>query len=280
MASGRLSARRLHQVSFEIAGIDPLQRTRYGGAGTLEVTLGTTRQCNSLQSLGDILRMAARGAQACRGNRKRRHRGLSDAALSRFRTGRWRPASRDDPVAHPLVQSPGKHESTSARASLSFKPPITITGRLPSSISSPGSPRTAKTNAIGSARRRRATKARTWAEARSSHCASSIRQTSGRSSAVRDRRLSTARPTRKRSAAAPPVRPNAPTRRRPIAQCGTLTRSPPGTPATRSCRRPPRPAEPSPGSAEPAHLPAAGRVMYTRCVGLAIRDHGGDWTYS
>jgi hypothetical protein len=43
---------------FGIAGIDPLQRTRYGGAGTLEVTLGTTRQCNSLQSLGDI-RMAA-----------------------------------------------------------------------------------------------------------------------------------------------------------------------------------------------------------------------------
>ena len=53
--------------------------------------------------------------------------------------------------------------------------------------------------AIRSASRRRATNASVCAEARSSHCASSTRHTSGCSSAASASRLRTARATRKRS---------------------------------------------------------------------------------
>ena len=69
------------------------------------------------------------------------------------------------------------------------------------------------------------------------------------------------------------------TRRRPPARCGTLTRSPPGSPATRSCRLPRRRAGPGPGSARLAHPPATDRAPRTRYVGLAIPDHDADWTY-
>ena len=87
--------------------------------------------------------------------------------------------------------------------------------RRPSTISS-GSPRksapgsrAAKITSTASASSRRAANARTCTEARSSHCTSSTTHTSGRSPATSDSRLSTARPTRKRSGAGPASRPNA-----------------------------------------------------------------------
>ena len=69
--------------------------------------------------------------------------------------------------------------------------------------------RAAKTIAILSARRRRATNASTRADARSSHCASSTTQSSGCSSAASDKRLRTASPTRNGFGARPALRPSA-----------------------------------------------------------------------
>jgi len=69
------------------------------------------------------------------------------------------------------------------------------------------------------------------------------------------------------------------TRRRPIARRGTLTRSPPGSPATRSSRLPRRPAGPGRGCARLAHPPATDRAIGTRYVGLAILDHDADGSY-
>jgi pimeloyl-ACP methyl ester carboxylesterase len=57
--------------------------------------------------------------------------------------------------------------------------------------------------------RRRAANPSACAEARSSHCSSSITQISGRSPATSDNRLSTARPTKNRSGGGPAARPNA-----------------------------------------------------------------------
>ena len=100
-------------------------------------------------------------------------------------------------------------EASSLRASASPSPPTSSRGSPARSSPSLGS-RTAKTMPTGSASRRRATKARVCAEARSCHWASSITQSNGRSSATSERRLSTARPTRKRSgASSPTVRPSA-----------------------------------------------------------------------
>src|SRR3954453_11252193 len=66
------------------------------------------------------------------------------------------------------------------------------------------------TNSIAtdSASNRRATNARACAQARSSHCASSTTQTSGRSAATSESRLSEASATRNRSGAGPPLSPN------------------------------------------------------------------------
>ena len=139
---------------------------------------------------------------------------------------------------------------------------------------------------------------------RSSHCASSTTQTSGRSSAASDSRPRTASPTRKRSGASPSLEPErrgerlalragealeaiperraqqlqarrtrAPsrTRRPPRGRRGTRTRAPPGTPAARSCpRRPPRGAR-APGSGPRARSPAADPAPRTRCAGRADR---------
>ena len=87
-------------------------------------------------------------------------------------------------------------ESSSARASLSPRPveqraPAARPARVRHSAHAH-----ANTNATGSASKRRATKASVCAETRSSHCASSTRQSSGCSSATSDTRLSTASPTR------------------------------------------------------------------------------------
>ena len=95
-------------------------------------------------------------------------------------------------------------EPSRARASPAASPRTSSCGRCRSS--SPGS-RAANTNPTGSASRRRATKASVSAEVRSSHCASSTTHSSGRCSATSERRLSTARPTRKRSGASPGLRP-------------------------------------------------------------------------
>ena len=78
----------------------------------------------------------------------------------------------------------------------------------PARTSSPLSVRAAHTIAIRSASRRRATKPSTWAEAWSSHCASSTMQTSGCCSATSANSVSVARPTRKRSGAGPALSPN------------------------------------------------------------------------
>ena len=78
----------------------------------------------------------------------------------------------------------------------------------PARTSSPTPVRAAHTTAIRSARRRRATNPRICAEAWSSHCASSTRQTSGCCSATSANSVSVASPTRNRSGAAPALRPN------------------------------------------------------------------------
>jgi len=104
--------------------------------------------------------------------------------------------------------SPGMADASNDRASSSGSPPTTISGSPASSLPSLGS-RTPNTMAILSASRRRATNASVCAEARSSHCASSTRHTSGSASAASASRLRTARATRKRSGASPSCIPNA-----------------------------------------------------------------------
>ena len=59
--------------------------------------------------------------------------------------------------------------------------------------------RAANTSPTGSAASRRAVNPSACADARSSHCSSSIKQISGRSPAIPHSRLSTARPTKNRS---------------------------------------------------------------------------------
>ena len=105
----------------------------------------------------------------------------------------------DDPVAYPLVQSPGDRgiEQRAGIAVSQARRP-----RAPAAPPAPSLPlesRTANTIATRSASRRRATNASVWAETRSSHWASSTRQTSGSFAATSESRLSTASPTRKRS---------------------------------------------------------------------------------
>ena len=86
------------------------------------------------------------------------------------------------------------------------RPPTTSSG---SPARAPPGTRAAKTKPTDSAPSRRATNARTCAEAWSSHCSSSTRHTSGCSSATCDSRLSTARPIRNRSGGGPALMPNA-----------------------------------------------------------------------
>ena len=97
---------------------------------------------------------------------------------------------------------------SSVRASSSASPRSSNSGRPSKSCLVFGS-RTATTIATDSASSRRATKPRIIPEAASSHCASSTRQSSGRSSAAADSRPSTASPTRNRSGTSPDARPKA-----------------------------------------------------------------------
>ncbi len=110
-------------------------------------------------------------------------------------------------------------ESSSVRASASGKPRTTSSGNP---ANWPLVSRAAKTTPTDSAPRRRATKASTCALAWSSHCASSTRHTSGRSSATCESRLSTARPIRNRSGAGPALMPNAV---RSASRCGSGSES-------------------------------------------------------
>ena len=79
---------------------------------------------------------------------------------------------------------PGSTESSKARASVCRRPPTTSSGNA---TSSPLTTRDANTRPTDSAPRRRATNARTCAEARSSHRWSSTRHTSGPQSVPADR---------------------------------------------------------------------------------------------
>ena len=97
-------------------------------------------------------------------------------------------------------------ESSSAPASTSLNSPTASSG---SPARSSLMARAAKIKPTDSAPRRRATKARTSAEPRSSHCSSSTTQRSGCSSATSESRFSTARPTKKRSGGRPEATPNA-----------------------------------------------------------------------
>ena len=116
-------------------------------------------------------------------------------------------------------RGPARADSSSARASSSSRPSTTSSG---SPASSSLGARAAKTRPTDSASRRRATNASTCAEARSSHCSSSTTQISGCSSATSESRLSTARPTKKRSGAGPGLTPKAV---RSASRCGAGRRS-------------------------------------------------------
>ena len=88
-----------------------------------------------------------------------------------------------DPVTHALVQPP-RHCRRQQSAGLVVREPATTSSGSPvSSLTSLGS-RTVNTMPIRSASRRRATNASACTEARSSHCASSTRHTSGSASAA------------------------------------------------------------------------------------------------
>ena len=192
---------------------------------------------------------------------------------------------------------PATADSSSARASPSSSPPTTSSG-------SPGRPlplgaRTARTIATDSAARRRATNASVCADARSSHCASSTRQTSGRSSAdlgqqaehrqadeeavrcvagraartpCRAHRAAGREPlqrgpgTGRRAGAArrtPAPSPTRPRRARATRQPGAAGA---GTRAARSCRPPPRRAGRAPRSARAhrRHEPTERRALVRR----------------
>ncbi len=99
----------------------------------------------------------------------------------------------------------GVTESNNARASETGSPVTSSSGKPSSSW--PGC-RAPNTGATDSTSNRRPTNPSTCAEARSSHCASSTRHSSGRSPETSDSRLKTASPTRKRSGGATARIPN------------------------------------------------------------------------
>ena len=186
--------------------------------------------------------------------------------------------------------------ANTSRASLSPSGEMASSGRPTSSRSSLGS-RTLNTSASRSATARRATKARTWREARSSHCASSMRQASGlsvrhigqQSSGRRDRpgtcpehRLRPARrpPAARRVAVPAAARPGrasarragagrqtrvpSRTRRRGRGRYGNPMRARVGSPAAPSCQNRPHRAEPRRSCYPHAPHPADVRVPRTR----------------
>ena len=102
----------------------------------------------------------------------------------------------DDPVPDPLVEH-ARQRGGEQGARVAVREPLDGELRQAGERIPGWGSRTANTIAIRSASRRRATNASACAEPRSSHCASSTRHTSGRSSAASARRLSTARATKK-----------------------------------------------------------------------------------
>ena len=238
--------------------------------------------------------------------------GLLDAAGQRPRVGKPEPARElrrrqptrqlqqrervaarlgDDPVAHALVQPP-RHRRRQQRAGVVVGEPADDQLRQAGELVDVGWARAPRTPcAIRSASRRRATNASVCAEARSSHCASSTRHTSGCSSAASASRLRTARadqeairggavlqperhaqrvalragqPVRAGRASARTAdaarRTRAPSRtRRPRpGRSGTPTPARRRTPAAPSCRPPPRRAGPAPSSPRPGRAAAGG----------------------
>ena len=93
-------------------------------------------------------------------------------------------------------------------------PPETEVAQIGDAISqwaklSSGTSRAPKTDAIASVAGRRATKATAYADARSSHCASSTTHSSGRSTTTSDKRVSRASATSNRSVGSSMRSPNA-----------------------------------------------------------------------
>ena len=116
---------------------------------------------------------------------------------------------REYPLAHALVERSGddRREQRSRGARPAARRAATRAAR---SAPRPWPARARRTGrTTESAAKRRATNASTCAEDRSSHWTSSTRQTSGRSAAAWDSKLSTARLTRNRSGCAPELKPNA-----------------------------------------------------------------------
>src|SRR5262249_59472553 len=64
----------------------------------------------------------------------------------------------------------------------------------------------------------------------------------------------------------------------PLAPHGNQTPALAGSPATLSCRRPPRRAGPAPGSDRPVPQPATGPAPPARFAGHAIRARDDCWT--
>ena len=201
----------------------------------------------------------------------------------------------DDPVTHRGSTGPLMTESNNVRASLSLRPLTVSSGSRANSDSSLGS-RTANSRATRSARSRRATNANVWAETRSSHCASSTRQTSGCRQRLRHQaehckpdqepvgRVAGAQAERG-SQRSPPAgregdrgglaaartaggvrRRRAPSRprSRPLGRRDTLTRVLAHTPITPSCRSLPLHAGPAPRSVRREHQPPADPTPHTR----------------
>ena len=199
--SGLDRRRRSFSPDRELLGGSPNQQGFAHGVGgrQLQQTPGVVRKRVELpaEALLDVPREPDRAGQP-EATRELRRRQAPYQLQQRQRVA---PRLGHDLVTDPRVQGPGEHSVQQDRARRPHVRPSTTSSGNPAR-SSLGF-RAANTKPIDSASRRRATNANTCAEARSSHCSSSTRQISGRSSAASDSRLRTARPTRKRSGARP-----------------------------------------------------------------------------
>ena len=164
-----------------------------------------------------------------------------------------------DQVADPLVQRPGQRR-VQQRPRVVVPQPVRRPARAARPARRPArGPRTPAPT--GSAASRRAANPSACAEARSSHCSSSIRQISGRSPATSDSRLSTASPTRNRSGGGPGGQAERGPQRVALRHRQPLERGPASartadaarrTPAPSPTARPPRALPGSPARARPA----------------------------
>ena len=135
----------------------------------------------------------------------------SSAAVMRPRQlqqGKRVPAGLSDDPVHDAAVEPAGHDARAAVCGHLAPAALRDATRAdPSKSGAAAGSRTATTMATDSARTRRATSPRIWLEAASSHCASSTRHSSGRSSATAASRLSTASPTRNRFGHFPGCKP-------------------------------------------------------------------------